>query len=113
MQNSDSSLITYLYSANIFMLKMLCLVHSQIIIGAICTVNPVHLLFAVIENKERLSTNYNANMADYQWSIELIDWHEKMGFITWRCTNYAIGLECNPNIVWNSEVFEHYKEKEF
>lgn len=69
--------------------------------------------FAVIENKERLSTNYNANMADYQWSIELIDWHEKMGFITWRCTNYAIGLECNPNIVWNSEVFEHYKEKNF
>lgn len=33
--------------------------------------------FAVIESKERLSTNYNANKADYQWSIELIDWHEK------------------------------------
>lgn len=69
--------------------------------------------FAVIESKERLATNYNANKADYQWSIELIDWHEKMGFITWKSTNYADGLECNPNIVWNSEFFEHYKEKDF
>lgn len=69
--------------------------------------------FAVIESKERLSANYNANKADYQWSIELIDWHEKMGFITWKSTNYAVGLECNPNIVWNSEFFEHYKEKDF
>lgn len=69
--------------------------------------------FAVIESKERLATNYNANKADYQWSIELIDWHEKMGFITWKSTNYAVGLECNPNIVWNSEFFEHYKEKDF
>lgn len=69
--------------------------------------------FAVIKSKERLSTNYNANRADYQWSIELIDWHEKMGFITWKSTNYAVGLECNPNIVWNSEFFEHYKEKDF
>lgn len=69
--------------------------------------------FAVIERKERLSTNYNANAANYQWSIELIDWHEKMGFITWKSTNYAVGFECNPNIIWNSEFFEHYKEKEF
>lgn len=69
--------------------------------------------FAVIESKERLSTNYNANKADYQWSIELIDWHEKMGFITWKSTNYTVGLECNPNIVWNSEFFEHYREKDF
>lgn len=69
--------------------------------------------FAVIDCKERLSTNYNANKADYQWSIELIDWHEKMGFITWKSTNYAVGLECNPNIVWNSEFFEHYKDKDF
>jgi hypothetical protein len=69
--------------------------------------------FAVIESKERLSTNYNANAADYQWSIELIDWHEKMGFITWKSTNYAVGFECNPNIIWNSEFFEHYKDKEF
>lgn len=69
--------------------------------------------FAVIESKERLSTNYNANAANYQWSIELIDWHEKMGFITWKSTNYAVGFECNPNIIWNSEFFEHYKEKEF
>ena len=61
--------------------------------------------FAVIDCKERLSTNYNANKADYQWSIELIDWHEKMGFITWKSTNYAVGLECNPNIVWHSELF--------
>ena len=69
--------------------------------------------FAVIESKERLSTNYNANAANYQWSIELIDWHEKMGFITWKSTNYAVGFECNPNIIWNSEFFEHYKDKEF
>lgn len=69
--------------------------------------------FAVIESKERLATNYNANNADYQWSIELIDWHEKMGFVTWKSTNYAVGLECNSNIVWNSEFFEHYKEKDF
>ena len=69
--------------------------------------------FAVIESKERLTTNYNANKADYQWSIELIDWHEKMGFIAWKSTNYAVGLECNPNIVWNSELFERYKEKDF
>lgn len=69
--------------------------------------------FAVIESKERLSTNYNANKADYQWSIELIDWHEKMGLITWKSTNYTVGLECNPNIVWNSEFFEHYREKDF
>ena len=69
--------------------------------------------FAVIESKERLATNYNANKAGYQWTIELIDWHEKMGFITWKSTNYAVGLECNPNIVWNSEFFEHYKEKDF
>lgn len=68
---------------------------------------------AVIESKDRLATNYNANRADYKWSIELIDWHEKMGFITWKSTNYADGLECNPNIVWNSEFFEHYKEKAF
>ena len=69
--------------------------------------------FAVIESKDRLVTNYNANNADYQWSIELIDWHEKMGFITWKSTNYADGFECNPNIVWNSEFFEHYKENDF
>lgn len=69
--------------------------------------------FAVIESKERLTTNYNANKADYQWSIELIDWHEKMGFITWKSTLYAVGLECNPNIEWNSEIFEHYKGRDF
>lgn len=69
--------------------------------------------FAVIENKERLSVGYNANTADYQWSIELIDWHEKMGFINWKSTNYTIGFECNPNIIWNSEFFKHYKGKEF
>lgn len=69
--------------------------------------------FAVIKSKERLSTNYNANTANYQWSKELIDWHEKMGFISWKSTNYAVGFECNPNIIWNSEFFEHYKDKEF
>lgn len=69
--------------------------------------------FAVIQSKERLSANYNANAANYQWSRELIDWHEKMGLISWKSTNYAVGFECNPNIIWNSEFFEHYKDKEF
>lgn len=69
--------------------------------------------FAVIQSKERMSANYNANAANYQWSKELIDWHEKMGFISWKSTNYAVGFECNPNIIWNSEFFKHYKDKEF
>lgn len=69
--------------------------------------------FVVIESKERLAANYNANKADYHWSIELIDWHEKMGFITWKSTNYAVGFECNPHIIWNSVFFEYYKGKEF
>ena len=69
--------------------------------------------FAVIERKERIAANYNANTANYPWTIELIDWHEKMGFITWKSTNYDIGFECNSNIVWNYELFEHYKDKPF
>jgi hypothetical protein len=68
---------------------------------------------AVIASKERLATNYNANKANYQWTIEMIDWHEKKGFITWKSTNHAVGFECNPNIVWNLEFFEYYKEKDF
>lgn len=69
--------------------------------------------FVVIERKECLVTNYNANKADYHWSIELIDWHEKMGFITWKSSYYTVGFECNPNLIWNSEFFEHYKGKDF
>ena len=93
---------------------------EEVMLRAFSDNNWIHLYcessafaFAVIESKERIATNYNANKADYQWSIELIDWHEKMGFITWKSTNYSDGLECNPNIVWNSEFFEHYKEKNF
>ncbi len=69
--------------------------------------------FAVIESKNRLATNYNANAANYVWSIDLIDWHEKMGFVSWKSTGYSSGLECNPYLKWTNEFFEHYKDKEF
>ena len=69
--------------------------------------------FVVIESKDRLTTNYNANTANYVWSIEIIDWHEKMGFISWKSTGYSAGLETNPYLRWTNELFEHYKDKDF
>lgn len=69
--------------------------------------------FAVIENKERLTSNYNANTAEYKWTIPLVEWHQKMGFITWKTSAFAEGFECNINIEWSSDFFERFKNEEF
>jgi len=69
--------------------------------------------FAVIEKKEWLQNRYNANSADYIWSNKVIDWHEKLGFITWKSVNNADGFECNPGIAWNKATFERYHDKDF
>ena len=69
--------------------------------------------FAVIENKERLVSRYNANSAQYKWTIPLVEWHQKMGFVTWKSSAFAAGLECNNNIVWSSNFFERFKNEEY
>lgn len=69
--------------------------------------------FAVIQKKEWLQNRYHANKADYTWTIKLIDWHEQLGFITWKSENNVEGLECNQSIIWTSEVFNHYKDRPF
>lgn len=69
--------------------------------------------FAVIENKDRLTSNYNANSANYRWTISLVDWHKKMGFVTWKSPVYVGGLECNKNIIWTYEFFDYFKSEEF
>lgn len=69
--------------------------------------------FAIIEKKEWLQNRYNANSADYIWTIKVIDWHEKLGFISWKSVNNADGFECNKRVVWDSTTFEKYHDKEF
>ena len=69
--------------------------------------------FAIIEKKEWLQNRYNANSADYIWTIKVIDWHEKLGFISWKSVNNADGFECNKGVVWDSKTFEKYHNKEF
>ena len=69
--------------------------------------------FGVIQKKEWLQNRYNANNADYPWSIKLIDWHEQLGFITWKSEYNINGFECNQGILWNADVFEHYKDRDF
>ena len=69
--------------------------------------------FAVIQKKEWLQNRYLANTAEYLWTIKLIDWHEKLGFVMWKSENNMEGLECNKGISWTSEVFEHYKDSSF
>lgn len=69
--------------------------------------------FAVIQKKEWLQNRYLANTAEYLWTIKLIDWHEKLGFVMWKSENNMEGLECNKGISWTSEVFEHYKDRSF
>lgn len=75
--------------------------------------NSSEFAFAVIEKKEWLQNRYNANSADYIWTIKVIDWHEKLGFISWKSVNNSDGFECNKGVVWNSTTFEKYHDKEF
>lgn len=69
--------------------------------------------FSVIQKKERLQNCYSANKANYAWTIKLIDWHEQLGFVTWKSVNTVEGLECNQSISWTTEVFDHYKDRIF
>lgn len=69
--------------------------------------------FSVIQKKESLQDRYSANEANYAWSIKLIDWHEQLGFVTWKSVNSVEGLECNQGISWTTEVFDHYKDRIF
>ena len=69
--------------------------------------------FAVIEKKDWLQNRYNANKADYPWTIKSIDWHDKLGFISWKTANNADGFECNKQVVWNEQTFERYHDKDF
>lgn len=69
--------------------------------------------FAIIQKREWLQNRYFANSAEYSWTIKLIDWHEKLGFVVWKSENNMDGLECNKGILWTSDVFEHYKDRPF
>ena len=69
--------------------------------------------FSVIEKKDWLQNRYNANSAHYVWTIKVIDWHEKLGFISWKSLNNVYGFECNPGVVWDRYTFEKYHDKEF
>ena len=69
--------------------------------------------FAVIEKKEWLQNRYNANSADYIWTSKVIDWHEKLGFISWKSLNNYNGFECNKGVIWDRATFEKYHKKEF
>lgn len=69
--------------------------------------------FAIIEKKEHLHDCYNANKAQFAWSINLIEWHEKMGFVSWESSHNAVGLECNNNINWDIDLFDHFKNRTF
>lgn len=69
--------------------------------------------FAVIGKKEWLQNRYNANSADYIWTTKVIDWHEKLGFISWKSIGSVDGFECNQGVIWDRATFERYHEKEF
>lgn len=69
--------------------------------------------FAIIEKKKNLQNRYNANSAQYIWTTKVIDWHEKLGFISWKSINDVDGLECNPGVAWDRHTFEKYHDREF
>lgn len=72
----------------------------------------IEFTFSIINHKKQFQYNYHANSAPYIWTTKVIDWHEKLGLITWT-SDFSNGFECNPNLVWNQEIFEKYKSRKF
>lgn len=68
---------------------------------------------AIAQKQEWLQNRYNANDAEYSWTTNLINCHERFGFITWQSGFNKEGFECNKGISWSDEVFEQYKDRAF
>lgn len=69
--------------------------------------------FSNLVQSKSVYNTFNANQKEYSWSITLIDWLEKHSLISWGSTTNSYGLECNPSIIWDEHLFEHYKEVQF
>lgn len=48
------------------------------------------------------------NDKDYVWTPSVIDLFVDNGLLSWQSTQYMIGFECNPHLVWDKPFFDRY-----
>ena len=48
------------------------------------------------------------NDKDYVWVPSVIDLFVDNGLLSWQSTQYMIGFECNPHLVWDKPFFDRY-----
>ncbi len=61
--------------------------------------------------KVHLPNNFIIAHQNYIWSLDVIDFFEKLELINWETTSYSDGFDTNEYVNWSLDIFEKYNHK--